>query len=234
MDSLFSAAALGFEDLEKELGSWANHFSVEELTRLKHTLNLVNKERQITTVYPDEADVFKIYRDLPLEKVRVVILGQDPYFNGNAMGYAFGCKNEVSPSLKKISQGLTATYKTPTLSAEERKKDLSQWVEQGVFLLNTALTVENDRPRSHEKFGWDSFIKATLEKINKQDRYIGWMLWGGAAYYFKPDKENNKHVYATDNHPAYAARKNIVWTTHTFKKIDIWFEMNDQPPIRWI
>lgn len=216
---------------ETYMGNWSEIFSIDTLFRLKTTMKFViDDAKNNHTIYPKRNETFRIYRDCPIDKVRVVIIGQDPYFNGNANGYAFGCKNEISPSLKQIIHSISKTC-----PKTEIKKDigLSYLVEQGVFLLNTILTVREGQPLSHENIGWQNFTRDTIKLINKQDRNIVWLLWGGKAKYNRHLITNPKHSVYEDIHPVSATYEGEEWMSSTFQQTNEFFRNENQEEIKW-
>ena len=133
-----------------------------------------------TAVFPPEADVFHAFSLTPPERVRVVILGQDPYHEpGQAHGLAFSVQKGVRlpPSLQNISKELQADLGLPPLSCG----CLTPWARQGVFLLNTVLTVEAGKANSHRDFGWQRFTDAVVASIAQLPQPVGFVLWGAQA-----------------------------------------------------
>lgn len=133
-----------------------------------------------TAVFPPEADVFHAFSLTPPERVRVVILGQDPYHEpGQAHGLAFSVQKGVKlpPSLQNISKELQADLGLPPLSCG----CLTPWARQGVFLLNTVLTVESGKANSHRDFGWQRFTDAVVASIAQLPQPVGFVLWGAQA-----------------------------------------------------
>ena len=129
-------------------------------------------------VYPIQKDVFRAFEDCPFKNVRVVILGQDPYANeGQAIGRAFAVSEstEMPPSLKNIFEEVWHDY-PPRLMP---KRTLESWAKQGVFLMNTTLTVAHGRFNSHANIGWKEAVTTpTLEKLSAEREHLVFMLWG--------------------------------------------------------
>ncbi len=137
-------------------------------------------------IYPIQKDIFRAFEDCPFEKVRVVILGQDPYFNaGQAIGRAFAVSEsteKLPPSLKNIFEEVERDYPRGLMP----ERTLEAWAKQGVFLLNTTLTVEDGRPASHAKIGWKQAVTIpTLEKLSAEREHLVFMLWGRHAGKFR-------------------------------------------------
>ena len=172
MHSLFKNVDYGLEALRPLIDSSQFDFTVEEIK---------SKGKKI---YPKREDVFKAFRLCPLERVRVVILGQDPYHNGQATGLAFGVAHKpIPPSLRIIHKELCAQfdYNQPI---EEFDHTLEHWADQGVLLLNTCLTVEEKTPGAHAGM-WDWFVVQVLRIVQEANRHTIFVLWGKHAQKFK-------------------------------------------------
>lgn len=146
--------------------------------------------------YPASQDIFKVF-SMPLEDIKVVILGQDPYPNGEAIGYAFAVNADTKTpaSLRIIQKEILSTSKEEGLLGGEtgKWKTLKHWVDQGIFLLNTALTVERGNANSHTNY-WQWFTKEIIKIISKEVSPI-WMLWGAKAQGFRDYIGPNKCAY---------------------------------------
>ena len=161
----------------------------------------VRQEYETRTVYPPAEDLFQAFALTPLEQVKVVILGQDPYHEpGQAHGLCFSVKPgvEIPPSLVNIFQELQADLGcTPPESG-----CLEGWARQGVFLLNTVLTVRAHQAASHRGLGWEQFTDAAIRVLNSQDRPIVFMLWGRHAGEKARLLDNPRHLVLTAPHPS--------------------------------
>ncbi|GAV49156.1 hypothetical protein ZYGR_0N05620 [Zygosaccharomyces rouxii] len=167
--------------------SWFHHLQSEfkkpYFVKLKQ---FVKKEQKEHTVFPPPADIYSWTRLTPFDRVRVVIIGQDPYHNYNqAHGLAFSVKppTPTAPSLKNIYKELQTNYKD--FKIDNGVGDLTPWALQGVLLLNTALTVRAHNANSHSKQGWETFTKRAIEALIKdregQDKSLIFLLWGSYA-----------------------------------------------------
>ena len=153
---------------------WEEFFEqhTSELSNISNFLQ--NQKGKI--IYPSFNEVFRIYYDIPPKKVSVLILGQDPYHtDGSACGYAFSVKNgkKLNPSLINIKTEL----KNEGFNIQKDSGDLTSWVEQGVFLLNTALTVERGKPNSHKDV-WENFTRSTIKYVTRVKKNLPIILWG--------------------------------------------------------
>lgn len=184
------------------------------------------------TVYPDSDDIFNALHLTPLSKVKVVILGQDPYHEpGQAEGLSFsvpiGC--QIPPSLQNIYKELNSELGCYI----PKHGSLRKWAKQGVLLLNTLLTVRASIAFSHQGRGWENFTDALIEAVNKEDRPIVYMLWGRAARDKKKMLNNPKHLILESAHPSpLSAHRGFMGNGH-FKKANEFLVENGAEPIDW-
>ena len=164
--------------------------------------NFLDEEYASATVYPPKDEIFSAYNVTPYSKVKVVIIGQDPYHNPNqAHGMSFSVKPGVKcpPSLVNIYKELNAELNIPI----PKSGYLLDWAKQGVFLLNTVLTVRENEPGSHAKKGWEKFTDRTIKALSESDRPICFMLWGKPAQAKKKlIASNPKHLILESAHPS--------------------------------
>lgn len=157
-----------------------------------------NSGRQI---FPDADDIFNAFHFTPLSKVKVVILGQDPYHNiGQAHGLCFSVKPDVAipPSLVNIYKELHDDLGCYIPDNGFLKK----WADQGVLMLNTVLTVRAHEANSHRGIGWEQFTDAAIKILNEVDRPIVYILWGGPAQKKRAMLNNPKHLILMAPHPS--------------------------------
>jgi uracil-DNA glycosylase len=184
------------------------------------------------TVYPPEHLIFQALNATPFEQVRVVILGQDPYHNqGEAMGLSFSVPRgvRVPASLKNIYKELHSD-----LGIEPATHgDLTAWAQQGVLLLNTSLTVEQNQPASHSKIGWQFFTDEIIIRLASQQRPIAFMLWGKHAQTKIPLIEANKqHLILVAAHPSPLAR-GAFFGSKPFSQANDWLMSQGGEGINW-
>lgn len=158
-------------------------------------------EYQKYTVYPDMYDIFNAFKYTPYSKVKVVILGQDPYHNvGQAHGLAFSVKPdvEIPPSLKNIFKEMhdDIGFKIPNNGY------LKKWADNGVFLLNTTLTVRAHSPNSHKGLGWETFTDNIISELNERKEPIVFLLWGANARSKAKLITNGEHLVLQAPHPS--------------------------------
>lgn len=205
-----------------------NEFEKDYFKSLEKKIDV--ERRHGIKIYPQQWDVFRAYDSCPLPMVKVVIIGQDPYHGPKqANGLAFGVKEiqELPPTLKNIIKEL----KINNFNANHG--NLSQWAIQGVFLLNTILTVEEGKPLSHANLGWEIFTDKTIEILSEQDRPIVWILWGKHAHIKKGLIRNKKHLVIESPHPSpLSAYKGFFWSK-PFQRANSFLLKNGIHPINW-
>jgi len=220
------------DGFKKELGEWSDTLYNITLERLDSVLEKVKEERAKYTVYPPEDEMLRIYRKIAPKDVKVVIVGQDPYYNGNANGIAFACKLQPSPSLISV---VKAMMKDVGTLEKQYDMQLQHLLKQGVFLLNTVLTVRKDEPNSHKSLGWQEFTKATIGLLSDKHNRIVFMLWGSEAISnFKGFINEEKHLVLTGEHPVNAARNKKDWKCNHFSVANEYLRQHGKEPIKWI
>lgn len=165
-----------------------------------HLMNLIKNERLSQKIYPKHEDVFNALVLTPYDEVKVVIIGQDPYYGPNqAHGLAFSVLegNPMPPSLRNIFLELHGD-----LGIRRTKTDLSDWAKSGVLLLNTILTVRESQPLSHQNYGWQRFTTKIIELVNLKEEPVVFLLWGNNAIEFKKYLTNPNHLVLTSSHPS--------------------------------
>ena len=184
------------------------------------------------TIYPPGSQIFNAYDTTPIDQVKVVILGQDPYHNpGQAMGLSFSVPRGVTvpPSLRNIYKEIHDSLGLPVPD----HGDLTKWAEQGVFLLNAMLTVERNKPGSHKRSGWQYFTDASIKAISEQTEHTVFMLWGAFARKKAELIDNTKHLVLESAHPSpFSADKGFFGNNH-FKKANDYLKQHGKEPIDW-
>jgi uracil-DNA glycosylase len=161
----------------------------------------VEAERRTHTVFPPAGEVFTAFRLTPLDDVKVVILGQDPYHGaGQAHGLAFSVKPGVKPppSLKNMFKELVVDAGCPM----PQTGCLEGWARQGVLLLNTVLTVREGEAHSHKGLGWERFTDAVIEKLSRREGHRVFVLWGGPARKKAKLVDTSRHSLVEGAHPS--------------------------------
>lgn len=183
-------------------------------------------------IYPDSDDIFNAFHLTPLSKVKVVIIGQDPYHNENqAHGLCFSVKPGVGipPSLVNIFKEL----KDDLGCYIPNNGYLEKWARQGVLMLNTVLTVRAHRAFSHQGKGWENFTDAVIRAVNEQDRPIVFILWGRPAQSKKRMLNNKKHLILEAPHPSPLSAFRGFFGSKPFSKTNEFLIKNNIEPIDW-
>ena len=183
------------------------------------------------TIYPPGSLIFNAFDTTPLSQLKVVILGQDPYIKPNqAMGLSFSVPKGIRtpPSLKNIYKELNADLGVPIVN----HGDLTAWANQGVFLLNAALTVEAGKSGSHLKKGWGQFTDAVIRLISTERTNIVFMLWGNFAKAKGVLIDEEKHLVLKAAHPSPLAGGAYFGSKH-FSQANAYLESNGLSPIDW-
>lgn len=184
------------------------------------------------TVYPSMYDIFNSLKYTPFEKVKAVIIGQDPYHGeGQAHGLCFSVKKGVAPppSLQNIFREL---YDDLGI-APPPHGELTSWAEQGVLLLNTVLTVRAGQANSHRGQGWEQLTDAIIGKLNERTEPIAFILWGGNAKAKRPLITNPIHAVFTAAHPSPLSAYNGFFGCRHFSAVNGFLTRNGIEPIDW-
>lgn len=214
-------------------GDWAEALSAEFSKEYYRKLFIkVNEEYRTGRIFPPPEDLFNAFHYTPLSKVKVVILGQDPYHNvGQAHGLCFSVRKgvPVPPSLVNIYKELHDDLGIAPAS----HGCLTEWATQGVFMLNTVLTVRAHQANSHRDIGWEIFTDAVIQTINKQDRPIVFILWGSPAQRKKRMLTNLKHLILEAPHPSPLAAYRGFFGSRPFSQTNRFLEEHGEAPIDW-
>ncbi|MDP1315627.1 uracil-DNA glycosylase [Acinetobacter lwoffii] len=194
---------------------------------------LVEEKKADKIIYPPNHLIFNALNTTPLDRVKVVILGQDPYHGPNqAHGLSFSVQKGVAlpPSLRNIFHELHAD-----LGVERPKHgDLTHWSEQGVLLLNAVLTVEAGQPTSHQKRGWEEFTDHVIDVLNEQREHIVFILWGAYAQRKGQRINQDKHLVLKAAHPSpLAANRGGFFGCKVFSKSNNYLKQHGIEPIDW-
>ena len=184
------------------------------------------------TVYPPKEKVFQALLTTPLEEVKVVILGQDPYHNvGQAQGLSFSVQKGIAlpPSLQNIFKELQDDLSYPI----PKSGDLSHWAEQGVLLLNTVLTVRAHQAFSHRGIGWEEFTDATIRAIEEKEEPVVYILWGSPAQKKRAMIHQKKRLILTAPHPSPLSAYRGFFGSRPFSKCNAYLEQEGLSPIDW-
>ena len=206
----------------------ADEGSQESLKRLSKFL--ADEKQQQTTVFPPRDKIFRALELTPLDKVRVVILGQDPYHDdGQAEGLSFSVPVGIAipPSLRNIYRELNDDLGIPPATHGH----LAAWSSQGVLLLNTVLTVRAHEANSHRKRGWEEITSAILKKINELPRVV-FILWGAPAQQVARSIAD-RHLVLQSAHPSPLSAYRGFFGSKPFSRCNQWLKQNGSEEINW-
>jgi uracil-DNA glycosylase len=170
----------------------------------------VTSEYRSKTCFPPQEEIFSAFNHCTFEDVKVVIIGQDPYHgNGQANGLCFSVNDGIAhpPSLRNIFKELESDLKSPVPTSG----NLEKWAKQGVLLLNATLTVEEQKPGSHQKKGWEKFTDAVIKHLSDSKEDVVFILWGGYAKKKGAKIDSSKHHILISGHPSPLSANRGFW-----------------------
>ena len=202
-----------------------------DLDYKKELFSWLESEYATKTIFPPKEKVFNALNLVPLNNVKVVIIGQDPYHTyGQADGLAFSCHNGTpQPSLKNIFKEINSDLGI----LMSNSTDLTPWAEQGVLLLNTSLTVVEHIPASHSNKLWHKFTTEIVKILNEQNQPIVFILWGNHAKSFIPILNNPNHLILQSAHPSPFSAYNGFFGCRHFSKCNEFLIKHNIEPIDW-
>jgi uracil-DNA glycosylase len=196
--------------------------------------DFVKKEYKDEKVYPAPKDIFRAFRLCPFDKVKVVILGQDPYHGprqANGLSFAVGDDVAIPPSLQNIFKEIQSDFGKPLV---HRSGDLSRWAEQGVLLLNATLTVRARSAGSHQGKGWEQFTDAVIRVLSEEREHLVFILWGNYARQKGAHIDRSKHLVIESAHPSPFSAANGFFGSKPFSKANEYLEEHGETPIDWL
>lgn len=204
-------------------------FSKDYFIRLT---DFVRKEYHETTVYPPGKQIFNAFNLCPFDKVKVVIIGQDPYHGpGQAHGLCFSVNDGIQPppSLVNIFKEINSDLGKPI----PQSGNLTRWAEQGVLLLNATLTVRAHQAGSHQRRGWEEFTDAVIRKLAEEKNNLVFILWGAYAQKKGAFIDRNKHLVLTSVHPSPLSAHSGFFGNHHFSLANDYLVKNGKTAIDW-
>ena len=208
----------------------ASEFANPYMAQLKAFL--LEQRQDGRRIFPKGTDYFRALDLTPLDEVRVVILGQDPYHGeGQAHGLCFSVQPGVRtpPSLVNIYKELQEDLGIPPA----RHGFLEHWAKQGVLLLNSVLTVEMGRAASHQGRGWERFTDAVIRAVNEQEKPVVFILWGAYAQKKAAFVDRNRHLVLRSAHPSPLSAHNGFFGSRPFSKANAFLRQHGRQPIDW-
>lgn len=216
--------------------SWRDKLKNEfSLPYFKSLLNFIENEyiEYPESVFPKRNQLFRAFEACPFDKVKVVVLGQDPYpTKGHANGLCFSVEPDVRPlpkSLKNIYEELESDLGLK----ENENGDLNRWAKQGVLLLNATLTVREGEPESHANKGWEKFTNAVIEKLNIEKSGIVYILWGSKAKLKAANVNRDNNFVIESSHPSPLSSYRGFFGSKPFSKTNTYLESRGEASIKW-
>lgn len=210
----------------------------------------VRQAYQTSTCYPPGRFIFEAFNRTPFDRVKVVILGQDPYHGrGQAHGLCFSVQQGITPppSLVNIYKELVSEYGQPPLvpigtdprnvgraTGLPQSGDLSLWADQGVLLLNTSLTVEEGKANSHSGKGWETFTDAAIRALSEHREHLVFLLWGGNARRKGALIDRKRHLVLECAHPSPLSAYNGFFGCNHFVLANNYLQQQGLTPIQWL
>lgn len=195
-------------------------------------VTFVKHEYQTKRVFPHPKNIFKAFELCPLNQIKVVILGQDPYHGvGQAHGLCFSVQDgvQVPPSLVNIYKEIQSDIGKPIPSSG----NLDRWASQGVLLLNATLTVQAHRAGSHQKKGWEEFTDEVIRTVSYKTQNVVFMLWGSFAGSKSPMIDSGKHLVLKSPHPSPLSAHRGFFGNQHFSKANQYLKAHGKDEIIW-
>lgn len=212
--------------------SWKNILQQEfEKPYFSELIDFVKSEYQKNICYPKGSQIFEAFSKTPIDKVKVVILGQDPYHGpGQAHGLCFSVPNGVPfpPSLANIFKEMKND-----IGKDSTNSDLTDWAAQGVLLLNATLTVRANQAGSHQKRGWETFTDAVIKKVSDEQQGVVFILWGAYAQQKTVLIDETKHLVLKAVHPSPLSAHRGFFGSKPFSQTNAFLIKMQKTPIDW-
>lgn len=203
-----------------------------ETEQFRATAEFARNSYRAGIIYPPASKIFAAFDACPFDKVKVVILGQDPYHGaGQANGLCFSVNPGVRmpPSLVNIFKEVSSDTGAP-MPADG---DLSRWATQGVLLLNATLTVEADRAGSHQGHGWEEFTDEVIRRLSERRDNLVFILWGSYAGRKAAMIDQSRHLVLTSPHPSPLSAHRGFFGNHHFSRANAYLQAHGVEPVRW-
>ena len=213
--------------------SWKKHLAPEfEKDYFVQLTDFIRNEYAHTTVYPPGRLIFNAFNLCPFDRVKVVIIGQDPYHGpGQAHGLCFSVNDGIAfpPSLQNIFKEIQADLGKPIPTSG----NLTRWAEQGVLMLNATLTVRAHAAGSHQRRGWEEFTDAAIRALNNEREHLVFILWGAYAQKKGAFIDRSRHLVLTSAHPSPLSAHNGFFGNHHFSLTNDYLRAHGQTPSDW-
>ncbi len=214
--------------------SWKKALATEfDKPYFRNLTKFVRDEYKKTTVYPPPKEIFAAFDHCPLDEVKVVIIGQDPYHNPNqANGLCFSVHDKVPvpPSLQNIFKEIHSDLGLPIPSTG----NLEHWADQGILLLNATLTVRANQAGSHQNHGWEAFTDAVIKYLSENTTGLIFLLWGNYAKQKGAIIDRTKHHVLTAAHPSPFSASNGFFGCKHFSQTNVLLKSLGKEPVEWV
>lgn len=216
------------------MNSWQKIIDIEkDKEYYKKLKEAIDAKYETSIVFPPKEKIFNAFLKTEFENLKVVILGQDPYHGaGQAQGFSFSTPSDIKnpPSMQNILKEINSDLGQDSICLDG---DLTPWAKQGVLLLNTILTVEEGKPKSHHKLGWEIFTDNIIKYISQNCENIIFILWGGPAIAKTKIIDENKHFILTAPHPSPLSSYRGFFGCKHFSKVNEILNKIGKEPITW-
>ena len=213
--------------------SWKRHLAAEfEKPYFANLTDFVRREYRAGTCYPPGRLIFNAFNLCPFDRVKVVIIGQDPYHGpGQAHGLCFSVNDGVPfpPSLQNIFKEIHDELGTPV----PQSGNLTRWAEQGVLLLNATLTVRDHQAGSHQRQGWEEFTDAAIKALAEEREHLVFILWGAYAQKKGAFIDRSRHLVLSSAHPSPLSAYHGFFGNRHFSRANAYLEQHGETPIKW-
>ena len=212
--------------------NWIEVFN--QLLKDNEFVQLLNKVEQLyskSTVYPKQEEIFKCFNYFNVEDTKVVIIGQDPYYNPNqANGLAFSVNQGV-----KTPKSLVNIFKelNNDLNIKRDNADLTDWAEQGVLLLNSSLTVQSGKPMSHHYLNWEKYTDYIISSLSQHVKHVVYILWGNNAINKAKLIDQDNNYIITSSHPSPLSAYVSFFGSKCFSKTNDYLVKHNKKLIKW-
>ena len=214
--------------------TWSEFFKeLEKKDYYQDLMYFLDEEYRTKTIYPKRENLFKAFDLTPVENIKVVIIGQDPYHEpGQAQGLAFSVPSDdkIPPSLVNIFKEI---HNDIGCEMNFKNGDLTYLAKQGVFLLNTALTVRKGQPLSHRGKGWETFTDHVISILSERDKPMVFLLWGSNARSKKPLIDRTRHLVLEAPHPSPLSAFAGFFGCKHFSKANAFLTKQGETPVDW-
>lgn len=220
--------------VKKQIGNeWYKYLSpIIQSNEFKSDFKKIANQYGKVKCYPDINQIFRCFEECKFEDLKIVLIGLDPYINGQATGLCFETEGKYTPTINQMYTGYTKEYPS-NFNVNFLDGKLAHWANQGMLMYNTALTVEKGKTNSHALY-WKYFTTELFKKLNKLDKSLLFIAWGNAAQNYTKLITNSKHTIINATHPVSASYTGTEWDSKgNFKFTEKWIKENYNLKWEW-